>query len=78
MRCLSFSVLVIFTIGLFAVPGAFADHDSDEPWGTIHVDPAVLELPHSAWDDSEYEKDYLKRIAKQMKKKKPKTKRANK
>ena len=56
MRCLSFSVLVIFTIGLFAVPGAFADHDSDEPWGTIHVDPSVLELPHSAWDDSEYEK----------------------
>ena len=56
MRCLSFSVLVIFTICLFAVPGAFADHDSDEPWGTIHVDPSVLELPHSAWDDSEYEK----------------------
>ena len=56
MRCLVFSVLVVLAIGLFAVTQAFADHDSDEPWGTIHVDPAVLELPHSAWDDSEYEK----------------------
>jgi len=56
MRQLAFSVLVILTIGLFAVPGVFADHDSDEHWGTAHVDTAVLELPHSAWDDSEYEK----------------------
>ena len=56
MRCLAFSVLVIFTVGLFVAPQAFADHDSDEHWGTAHVDPSVLELPYSAWDDSEYEK----------------------
>ena len=56
MRYLAFLVLVILAIGLFAAPGAFADHDSDEQWGTAHVDPPVLELPYSAWDDSEYEK----------------------
>ena len=56
MRYLTFSVLVILAIGLFVVPQAFADHDSDEHWGTTHVDPSVLELPHSAWDDSEYKK----------------------
>ena len=56
MCCLSFLVLVIFTIGLFAVPGAFADHDSDEHWGTVQIEKPVLELPYSAWDDSEYEK----------------------
>ena len=56
MRCLAFSVLGVLTIGLFAVPGAFADHDSDEHWGTIHVETSVFELPYSAWDDSEYEK----------------------
>ena len=56
MRYLPFSVLVMLAIGLFAVPGVFADHDSDEHWGTAHVDPSVLELPYSAWDDSEYEK----------------------
>jgi len=56
MRCLAFSVLVILTIGLVAVPGAFADHDSDEHWGTIHVETSVFELPYSAWDDSEYKK----------------------
>ena len=56
MRCLAFSVLVMLAIGLFAAPQAFADHDSDEHWGTAHVDPSVLELPYSAWDDSEYEK----------------------
>ena len=56
MRCLAFSVLVIFTVGLFAVPQAFADHDSDEQWGTTHVEKPVLELPYSAWDNSEYEK----------------------
>ena len=56
MRHLPFSVLAILAIGLFTVPGAFADHDSDAQWGTIHVDPTVLELPHSAWDDSEYKK----------------------
>ena len=56
MRRLAFSVLVILAIGLFAAPGAFADHDSDEQWGTIYVDTPVLELPHSAWDDANYEK----------------------
>ena len=56
MRHLNFSVLVILAVVLFAAPGAFADHDSDEHWGTIHVEPSVLELPHSAWDDSEYKK----------------------
>ena len=53
MRYLLFSVLAI---GLFAVPGAFADHDSDEQWGTIHVEKPVLELPYSAWDNSDYQK----------------------
>ncbi len=56
MRRLAFSVLVILVIGLFAVPGAFADHDSDEQWGTLYVEKPVLELPHSAWDDANYEK----------------------
>ena len=56
MRCLVFSVLVILAIGLFAIPEAFADHDSDEQWGTLHVEKPVLELPYSAWDDSGYKK----------------------
>ena len=56
MRCLVFSVLVILAIGLFAIPEAFADHDSDEQWGTLYVEKPVLELPYSAWDDSGYEK----------------------
>ena len=56
MRQLTFSVLVILAIGLFTAPGAFADHDSDEQWGTLYVDTPVLELPHSAWDDANYEK----------------------
>ena len=43
-------------IWLFAAPGAFADHDSDEQWGTTHIEKSVLELPYSAWDDSEYKK----------------------
>ena len=56
MRHPSFLVLAILAIGFFAAPGAFADHDSDEQWGTIYVDTPVLELPHSAWDDANYEK----------------------
>ena len=56
MQCLVFSVLAILAIGLFAAPGAFADHDSDEQWGTIHIEKSVLELPYSAWDDSGYKK----------------------
>ena len=56
MRCLAFSVLVILAIGLFAAPGAFADHDSDEQWGTLYVEKPVLELPYSAWDNHEYKK----------------------
>ena len=56
MRHLPFSVLVILVIWLFAAPGAFADHDSDEQWGTIHIEKSVLELPYSPWDDSGYKK----------------------
>ena len=56
MRYLAFSVLAILAIGLFAAPQAFADHDSDAQWGTIHVEKSVLELPYSAWDNSEYKK----------------------
>ena len=56
MRHLPFSVLGVLTIGLFAAPGAFADHDTDEHWGTIHIEKSVLELPYSAWDDSGYKK----------------------
>ena len=56
MRYLLFSVLVIFAIGTFAAPGAFADHDTDEQWGTIYVDKPVLELAYAASDNFEYEK----------------------
>ena len=56
MRCLAFLVLAILAIGFFAVAGAFADHDSDEHWGTAHVEKSVLELPYSAWDNSDYQK----------------------
>ena len=56
MRYWAFSVLAILAIGLFAAPGAFADHDSDEQWGTLYVEKPVLELPYSAWDNSEYKK----------------------
>ena len=52
MRCLVFSVLVVLAIGLFAVTQAFADHDSDEQWGTLYVEEPVLELPLN----SEYKK----------------------
>ena len=56
MRYPSLSVLAILSIGLFAAPQAFADHDSDEHWGTLHVEKPIFELPHSAWDDSGYQK----------------------
>jgi hypothetical protein len=56
MRYLVFSVLVIFAIGVFSVPGAFADHDSDKQWGTTYVDPPTLELPYTAGDNSQYKK----------------------
>ena len=57
MRYLLFSVLVIFAIGTFAAPGAFADHDTDEQWGTIYVDKPVLELAYTASDNTQtYEK----------------------
>ena len=56
MRYPLFSVLGVLAIGLIAVPGVFADHDSDEHWGTAHVEKSVLELPYSAWDNSEYKK----------------------
>ena len=56
MQYLLFSILAISAIGLFAVPQAFADHDTDEQWGTLYVEKPVLELPYSAWDNSEYKK----------------------
>ena len=56
MQYLLFSILAISAIGLFAVQGAFADHDTDEQWGTLYVEKPVLELPYSAWDNSEYKK----------------------
>ena len=56
MQDLLFSILAISAIGLFAVQGAFADHDTDEQWGTLYVEKPVLELPYSAWDNSEYKK----------------------
>ena len=56
MQYLLFSILAISTIGLFAVPQAFADHDTDQQWGTLYVEKPVLELPYSAWDNSEYKK----------------------
>ena len=57
MRYLLFSVLVIFAIGTFAAPGAFADHDTDDQWGTIYVDKPVLELAYTASDNTQtYEK----------------------
>ena len=56
MRYFVFSVLVVLAIGLFAAPQTFADHDSDEYWGTIHIEKPVLELPYTAWDDADYQK----------------------
>ena len=56
MQYLLFSILAISAIGLFAVQGAFADHDTDEQWGTLYVEKPVLELPYSAWDNHEYKK----------------------
>ena len=56
MHYLLFSILAISIIGLFTVLQAFADHDTDEQWGTLYVEKPVLELPYSAWDNSEYKK----------------------
>ena len=56
MRHVTFLVLGVLTIGIFVVPGAFADHDTDENWGTLYVEKPVLELPYSAWDNSDYKK----------------------
>ena len=56
MQYLLFSILAISAIGLFVVQGAFADHDTDEQWGTLYVEKPILELPYSAWDNSEYKK----------------------
>ena len=47
---------MFFVVGILIIPHALADHDSDKQWGTISVEPSVLELPYSAWDDSDYEK----------------------
>ena len=43
-------------IGVLIIPYALADHDSDKQWGTISVEPSVLELPYTAADNSQYEK----------------------
>ncbi len=52
-------LLLIFmfsVVGIFIIPHALADHDSDKQWGTISVEPSVLEIPYSAADNSQYEK----------------------
>jgi len=56
MRCLLILVLAVSLVGILFVPNTFASHDTDKQWGTIYVDKPVLELPYSAWDDSDYEK----------------------
>ena len=52
MQYFVFSVMVVLTIGFFALPQAFTDHDSDEQWGTLYVEKPALELPLN----SEYKK----------------------
>ena len=47
---------MFFVVGILIIPYALAYHDSDKQWGTIYVEPSVLELPYSAWDDSGYKK----------------------
>ena len=43
-------------VGILIIPHVLADHDSDQQWGTIYVEPSVLELPYTAADNSqEYE-----------------------
>ena len=39
-----------------AIPDTFATHNADKQWGTVYVEKPVLELPYSAWDNSEYKK----------------------
>ena len=44
-------------VGVLIIPYALADHDSDKQWGTISVEPSVLEIPYTASDGSQdYEK----------------------
>jgi len=44
-------------VGILIIPHALAYHDSDKQWGTIYVEPSVLELPYTASDNSQdYEK----------------------
>ena len=40
-------------VGILIIPHALADHDSDKQWGTISVEPSVLELPYTAADNSQ-------------------------
>ena len=50
-------VFVFSVVGILIIPHVLADHDSDQQWGTIYVEPSVLELPYTAADNSqEYEK----------------------
>ena len=40
-------------VGILIIPHALAYHDSDKQWGTISVEPSVLELPYTAADNSQ-------------------------
>ena len=40
-------------VWVLIIPYALADHDSDKQWGTIFVEPSVLELPYTAADNSQ-------------------------
>ena len=49
-------VFMFSVVGILIIPHVLADHDSDQQWGTIYVEPSVLELPYTAADNSQYEK----------------------
>ncbi len=46
-------VFVFSVVGILIIPHVLADHDSDQQWGTIYVEPSVLELPYTAADNSQ-------------------------
>ena len=56
MKVLCFSVIMVLLVSIMIIPNVFAPHDSDKQWGTIYVDSPVLEIPYTAFDDSEYQK----------------------
>ena len=49
-------VFVFSVVGILIIPHVLADHDSDQQWGTIYVEPSVLELPYTAADNSQTHK----------------------